>query len=243
MSDQIAIHDIPAHFHKGASLEAHQRRRHEAVLEALALVPRGRILDYGCGWGDITWSMARTHPDIHAVDVDPARVDFARREFAPLDFALCREDGLDFPDASFDCVASVVVLPFVPDENAYLKEVRRVLRPGGHLLLATKICPRLRQAWHMLQGQPERNRQSSTGLRTHTASDVLALLQAQGFGVIHRTGFYDPPFEAHKNIGDIVNSAVEYAGEACGLTSLAPYQVFLCRLGTDGPASPGTRAI
>lgn len=230
MSNQAAIQAVPAHFRKDAPLDAHQRRRHRAVLEALSRVPRGRMLDYGCGWGDITWHMAKSHPDIHAVDVDPARVDFARSEFAPIDFAVCRQDGVDFADHSFDCVASVVVLPFVPDDNAYLHEVRRVLRPSGHFLLATKICPRLREIWNTIQDRPERNRQSSTGLRTHTANDVLALLDAHGFRVIHRSGFYDPPFEAHKNIRDIVNGAVESAGEAFGLTSLAPYQVFLCRL-------------
>lgn len=231
MSEPIAVAEVPAHFHRDAPLEAHQRRRHRAVLAALARVPRGRLLDYGCGWGDITWSMARTHPDIQAVDVDPERVEYARREFAPLAFSTCRPDGLDFPDASFDCVASVVVLPFVPDVDAYLAEIKRVLRPGGHLVLATKVCPRLRQLKNALAGHPKRSRESSTGLRVHTGGDVMGLLGRHGFGVIERSGFFDPPFEAHRNIADIINAAVEGVAELLHVDSVAPYQVFRCRLG------------
>lgn len=231
MSDLLAIDAVPAHFHRDAPQDAHQRRRHRAVLEALARVPRGRVLDYGCGWGDITWAMARTHPDITAVDTDHERVRFAQAEFAPLEFMPCRPDGVDFEDASFDCVASVVVLPFVPDDRAYLHEVRRVLRPGGHLLLATKVCPRLRELSNLLLRRPQRSRTASTGLRIHTVGDLHGLLEETGFGVIHRAGFFDPPFDSRKNAGDIVNGAVECIAEATGLDSFAPYQVFLCRLG------------
>lgn len=231
MPDLLAIDTVPAHFHRDAPQDAHQRRRHRAVLDTLARVPRRRVLDYGCGWGDLTWAMSRTHPDITAVDTDPERIAFARNEFPPLEFNPCRPDGLDFDDASFDCVASVVVLPFVPDDRAYLQEVRRVLRPGGQLLLATKVCPRLRQLSNLILGRPQRSRAASTGLRTHTVGDVYRLLEETGFGVIHRTGFFDPPFDAHKNIGDMVNGAVELLAESTRLQCVAPYQVFLCRLG------------
>ena len=112
--------DVPAHFHRDAPLDPHQRRRHDAVLSLLRTLPPGRVLDYGFGWGDIAWQASRTHPDIHAVDVEQRRVDFARSQYAPLPFDVCRPDGLDFPDASFDIVLSIVVLPFVPDDDAYL---------------------------------------------------------------------------------------------------------------------------
>jgi 2-polyprenyl-3-methyl-5-hydroxy-6-metoxy-1,4-benzoquinol methylase len=225
--------EVPLHFRRGVAMDAHQRRRHHAVLSALAQVPPGRLLDYGCGWGDITWAMARTHPDLHAVDVDVDRVAYARTEFSPLEFSVCRPDGLDFPDQSFDVVASVVVLPFVPDDQAYLDEIRRVLRPGGHLVLASKVCPALRHAWHMLGGHPERSRESSTGLRTHTSDDLRMLLQRNGFHTLHRSGFHDPPFQSRKNAGDLLNSTVELVGETLGLAALAPYQVFLARLGEE----------
>ena len=123
-----AFADVPAHFRREAPQDAHQRRRHQAVLSLLAEVPPGRVLDYGFGWGDIAWAAAKTHPDLHAVDVEQRRVDFAREQYAPLPFDRCRPDGLDLPDASFDVVLSIVVLPFVPDDDAYVATAIRLGR-------------------------------------------------------------------------------------------------------------------
>lgn len=224
-----ADNHVPAHFRKGAAQDAHQRRRHRAVLSALKDLPPGRVLDYGCGWGDITWAMSRSHPDIHALDVDERRVEFAQREYAPLPFSVCGAGNVDFPDASFDIVVSVVVLPFVPDDAAYVAETRRVLKPGGHLVLATKICPLARRLWHRMIGKPERSRSSSTGIRNHIPQDVEQLLRGNGFDILQRSGFYDPPFEAHKNPADLVNSGIELFGETFGLVAPAPYMLFVAR--------------
>lgn len=220
---------VPHHFRKDAPQDAHQRRRHEAILAALRTLPAGRVLDYGCGWGDITWAMSRTHPDIHAVDVDAQRIAFARREYGSLPFSVCDGDRVDFPDASFDIVVSVVVLPFVPSEQAYLSEIRRVLKPGGHLILATKICPLLNQAWHRAIGQPQRSRFSPDSERNHVADDVRGLLAENRFVVLREGGFYDPPFEARKNPVDLANGGIQFIGELFGMVAPAPYRVFVAR--------------
>lgn len=216
--------DVPAHFRRDAPMDRHQRRRHDAVLALLRDLPPGRVLDYGFGWGDIACQASKTHPDIHAVDVEPRRVDFARREYAPIPFDLCRTDGLDFPEASFDIVLSIVVLPFVPDDNAYMAEIRRVLRPGGKLIVATKTTPYLSRAWRRLGGR--RARQPS-GVRHHDAACTAALLERHGFAVLQRSAFFDPPFESRKNIVDVVNGLFEVAGDALGIVDVAPYPLFL----------------
>ena len=221
--------DVAAHFHRDAPLDPHQRRRHDAVLSLLRTLPPGRVLDYGFGWGDITWRAARTHPDIHAVDVEQRRVEFARTEYAPLPFDVCRPDGLDFPDASFDIVLSIVVLPFVPDSDAYLAEIRRVLRPGGKLVIATKTSRFLPRVWMRLSGQRERDRDAAPGIRHHDAADAAELLGRHGFRILSRRAFYDPPFEARKNLGDLLNGLCEVAGSAMGIVDMAPYPLFLAR--------------
>ena len=223
--------DIPTHFHRDAPMDAHQRRRHDAVLSLLRRLPQGRVLDYGFGWGDIAWQVAKTHPDIHAVDVEKRRVDFARSEYGPIPFDLCRRDGLDFADASFDIVLSVVVLPFVPDDDAYVAEVRRVLRPGGSLIVATKTSPFLPRVWRRLSGQRERDRHPSPGIRHHDSRDAAALLQRHGFSILARSAFYDPPFEARKNLVDTLNGLCEVAASAMGIIDVAPYPLFLARRG------------
>ena len=221
--------DVPAHFHRDAPMDPHQRRRHDAVLALLHTLPPGRVLDYGFGWGDIAWQASKTHPDIHAVDVEARRVDFARSEYGPIPFDVCRPDGLDFPDASFDIVLSIVVLPFVPDDDAYMAEVRRVLRPGGRLIVATKTSPFLPRVWKRLSGQRDRDRHPTPGIRHHDANDAAALLERHGFGILARSAFYDPPFEARKNIIDAANGVCEVAGSALGIVDVAPYPLFLAQ--------------
>jgi ubiquinone/menaquinone biosynthesis C-methylase UbiE len=228
-SSQTGAAAIPDHFLRDAPQDAHQMRRHRAVLDLLRGLPPGRVLDYGFGWGDIAWAAARTHPDIHGVDVEVRRVEFARREYAPIAFDQCRPDGLDFPDASFDIVLSIVVLPFVPDDNAYMADIRRVLRPGGHLIVATKTSPFLTRWWRRLAGRREQDRHPAPGIRHHDAGDAARLLDRHGFEILERRAFYDPPFESRKNPVDVVNGVFEVAGERLGLIGTAPYPLFLAR--------------
>src|SRR5262249_53376894 len=124
---------VPLNFYKGARRTWHQLRRHGSVLRLLRRV-QGDVLDYGCGYGDLTYAIAQTHP-VRGVDVDPRRIAFAAREYAPIPFSVCRPEGLDFPDRSFDVVTSVVVIHFAPDPLAYLREIHRVLRDDGHVLI------------------------------------------------------------------------------------------------------------
>jgi len=221
--------DIPRHFYRDAPQDPHQRRRHRAVLSLLRELPQGRVLDYGFGWGDIAWAASRTHPDIQAVDVEQRRVEFARQQYAPIAFDRCRPDGVDFADASFDIVLSIVVLPFVPDDEAYVAELRRVLRPGGHLIIATKTSQFLPRMWRRLSGQRERDRHPTPGIRHHDAGDAAALLGRHGFTILRREAFYDPPFEARRNLVDLANGVFEVAGSALGLVQPAPYPLFLAR--------------
>jgi len=214
----------PAHFFRDAPLEAHQRKRHKAVLKAVRSLPQGAVLDYGCGVGDISWAIHKTHPDVQGTDVDASRIDFARSQYPELTFSVCRPEGLDFPDQSFDIVVSSVVLPFVPDEAEYLAGIRRVLKPNGYMVMSTKVCPLVRQLWHRMKGQPELSRRpDGVGLRSHIESDIVRLLDEGGFDLKSRSGFYDPPFESRKNIADLVNGAIQLMGEPLGVVSTAPY--------------------
>jgi ubiquinone/menaquinone biosynthesis C-methylase UbiE len=220
--------DVPAHFRRNAPQDAHQVRRHRAVLALLKEVS-GEVLDYGCGYGDLTYAMSRTHPNVIGVDVDPQRIAFARHEYPELRFEVCPPDGLTFADASFDVVTSVVVLPFVPDANEYLREVHRVLRPGGHLVVATKTWPLLRRVYRRLRYGPRTAGPRVSSLTLHSVDAIAALLETSGFAVLRRNAFYDPPFSNHKNFADLLNGSVELAGEALGLVEPAPYPLLLAR--------------
>lgn len=117
-----------------------QRR---VVREALALRPGERVLDIGCGPGLLAVEMAEAvgaEGRVHGVDLSPSMLAIAgRRPVAPgaAPIALDEADAssLPFPDRSFDVVVSTQVYEYVADMPAALAEARRVLVPGGRLLI------------------------------------------------------------------------------------------------------------
>jgi len=118
-----------------------------------------RVLDYGCGSGYGAAQIAQTARSVDAVDVAPDAIAYAQSEFKGenLRFAVVAPDKpLPFPDASFDTVLSFQVFEHVDDTAHYLSEIRRVLAPGGQLVLATpdrstRLLPGQRpwNRWHL----------------------------------------------------------------------------------------------
>jgi demethylmenaquinone methyltransferase/2-methoxy-6-polyprenyl-1,4-benzoquinol methylase len=110
-----------------------------------------RVLDLGCGTGALAVLLARLGAKVTAVDISPPMLSQAARrvrEEGLEDRVALRELGavdLDtaFPDASFDVVTSTLVFSELSaDEVAYtLAECRRILRPGGQLLIADEVLP------------------------------------------------------------------------------------------------------
>lgn len=213
----------PVNYLKGASLTRHQRRRHRAVLSLLRRVS-GNVLDYGCGYGDLTHAIARTH-QVVGCDVDPERVAFAKREFAPVEFAVCRPDAAPFADHSFDVVVSAVVIHFVPDPRAYLDEIRRLVRPKGHLLIVCKNEPVVRNTFRRLLGK---NRAASK-LWVPPQAEIQSNLADAGFDVIDATYFYDPPFAGWKNPRDWAFGSIEQLLSVMRIKGPAGYHAYLAR--------------
>ena len=101
--------------------------------------PPRRILDLGCGPGDLTFELRRHFPQasILGMDFTPAMVRRARERTGPGDppsFGLADAQALPFKDATFDLVTSAFLIRNLPRLREGLAEMRRVLRPGGALL-------------------------------------------------------------------------------------------------------------
>ncbi|MGO9944747.1 MAG: class I SAM-dependent methyltransferase [Rhodoblastus sp.] len=107
----------------------------DVFLDWLAIPEGRRWLDLGCGTGAFTQLLVeRAHPAaVVAIDPAPAQIEHARaRPVAQVAyFRVADAEELPFDDASFDVVASALVLNFIPDRTRALAEMRRVVRPGG----------------------------------------------------------------------------------------------------------------
>ena len=99
--------------------------------------PRGKLLDVGCGYG---WflQLAKAHGwEVVGIDRSPEAVQHARERLA-VD-ARCGELYTPrFPGGAFDLVTLWNVLEFVPDPLGFLREIHRVLAPGGTLFIRTQ---------------------------------------------------------------------------------------------------------
>ena len=105
------------------------------------------MVDVGCGTGALAAEAARRWPgvEVDGVDVSAGMLAIAERTARSLPaavrgrvrFSQAPADRLPFPDASFDVALTSFVLQLVPSRHRALREMRRVLRPGGRLALAT----------------------------------------------------------------------------------------------------------
>ncbi|MFF3270668.1 class I SAM-dependent methyltransferase [Streptomyces chrestomyceticus] len=197
-----------------ASGDARSRRQALMLARALGPVrpgaPPATVLDIGCGDGSAAAVAATVLSGHRIVGVDWSQ-DALRRAATRVPYTVrgeLGENGLPFADGSADAVLFSEVIEHLVDPDAALDELRRVLRPGGHLMLST---PNL-AAWYnrglLLAGvQPVFSEVSMRGihgrpgtqvvghLRLYTARALRGFLPACGFEVVRIAGapYHDVP--------------------------------------------------
>ncbi len=145
----------------------------QAELKALnTLMPAGSALEVGVGSGRFGLPLKV------AMGVDPCQEMLSLAHHRGIQTVLGRAEALPLPASCFDCLLLITVLCFLAQPERALSEVRRVLRPGGHLLLAfiDRHSPLGREMY--------RHRQESNFYRRahfYSADEVLALLRNAGF--------------------------------------------------------------
>ncbi|MDY7041796.1 MAG: methyltransferase domain-containing protein [Chloroflexota bacterium] len=95
-----------------------------------------RVLDVGCGTGVVTEELsARTRGQVIAVDIDPAMIAATHSRSGQAEYRVGDARQLDFPDHHFNVVACHFLLMWVDDAARAVREMARVTRPGGAVLI------------------------------------------------------------------------------------------------------------
>jgi ubiquinone/menaquinone biosynthesis C-methylase UbiE len=116
----------------------------KALLALASLAPGERVLDLACGTGLVALDAARSvgpEGSVLATDLSGQMIEIARRRAAEqqlsnVTFRRMDAEMLDLPDATFDVVLCALGLMYLPDPQHAVEEWRRVLKPGGRVVIA-----------------------------------------------------------------------------------------------------------
>jgi len=143
----------------------------QVILDCALPRPGAALLDLGCADGAFTQRLAaRIHAGqagrVCGVEFRPDLAEAAQRRGVEVTRASLAE-GLLFPDASFDVIHSNQVIEHLAETDRFLREIRRVLRPGGYVLISTNNLSSLHNVVSLLLGwQP---------MPSHVSDEVVGL--------------------------------------------------------------------
>jgi SAM-dependent methyltransferase len=151
-----------------------RRRMLAALLDGVA--PGERVLDAGCGSGRTLDELAR-YGSPYGVELNPLGLAAARRRGHHVEQAAV--EAIPFDDGSYDLVTCLDVIEHTDDDVVALSELRRVTRPGGHLVVSVPAHPRLWSRHDDVNGHRRR----------YTRKTLRAAAEAAGWRVERMTGF------------------------------------------------------
>jgi ubiquinone/menaquinone biosynthesis C-methylase UbiE len=153
----------------------------------------GRVLEIGCGLGHLLgWLSDRYQvvgSDVNEWALEQARTNVSQGEFLLLD----AQDLSVFPDGHFNIVIAKHVVEHLPQPDQAVREIGRVLAPGGLLVLAT---PNLDSPMRARKKDDWVGYQDPTHISLKPPAEWLAMLKSAGLQPkkVFSDGFWDPPY-------------------------------------------------
>jgi ubiquinone/menaquinone biosynthesis C-methylase UbiE len=163
---------------------------HRRLLDQADIQPGRRVLEIGCGTGNLTILAKWLHPEAHIIGLDPDPRALARagrkaeRKALSIQLDHGFSDALPYPDGSFDRVLSALMFHHLlsrEEKINTLREVRRVLRPGGFFHLVDLAGERPKSGGH-LAGLLHRHRREHAYAAENSGDRIPSLCAALAAG-------------------------------------------------------------
>ena len=165
------------------------------------LPPGSKILEGGCGIGDYVYSLTKNGFDCIGIDFAEKTINKIKKIVPEVDVRVGDVRKLEFSDNFFDGYWSMGVIEhFFEGYDVILKEMRRVLRPGGYLFLTFPYMSSLRQIKSFLGLYPQiqdRTRPQNFYQFALNYKEVRDIFETNGFRLIHKI-----PFSGYKGLRD-----------------------------------------
>jgi 2-polyprenyl-6-hydroxyphenyl methylase/3-demethylubiquinone-9 3-methyltransferase len=167
------------------------------------LPPGGRILDFGCGAGNISLALAEGGFDVVGVDgalgmLEAGRAEAERRGLARVSFERMDAAEVRLEPEAYDGIVCSSVIEYVPDDARLVSDLIRAIRPGGHLLISVphkaSLFGRAEDLWKRIALRPgeARGRHLTFSLRRYSRRGFLDTLERAGLGDF-RCRYYETP--------------------------------------------------
>jgi len=156
---------------------------------AVSMIGKGaRFLDIGCGEGTLATHVRGLFAEVHGIDISEEAVQLAINNGVRALRANLNVDPIPFPENHFDVVTALDVIEHVFDPIRLIREIHRVLTPGGYTVISTPNIRKIQRVLTLVRGRFPRTSYDPVGydgghLHYFTSQDMRALLEQERFKV------------------------------------------------------------
>ncbi|MCB2171309.1 class I SAM-dependent methyltransferase [archaeon] len=181
-------------------------------LQALSLFPSPprTVLDVGCGTGMLAGLLSEAGYKVVGIDLSDVAVQKCRArgiEAYQQDLA----EKLQFSDNTFDCILMSEVIEHLVDPIQVLKELRRVLKINGVMVITTPNSSFITRRFRYLIGKSSTETQNFSHLRFFSADFLKRVVTSAGFSIVHFLGYLFNPF--NMNTGFVLRNLINLFSE------------------------------
>lgn len=161
-------------------------RTEKRLIFSMMRSKKGKALDLGCGTGNYTVELHKRGFDVVGVDLSEKMLEIARGKLPDVEFVRASAYNLPFNDESFDLVLSVTMFEFLREPERAVREIHRVLKPGGEVIIGTMNG---RSLWFLFKRLKTLFVETAYRYaRFYTPGELEGLLIEQGFRDVESRG-------------------------------------------------------